>query len=320
VRLPVYRGDLVNRVAFTVRDRQPDPELLLRGYERASLTLNFIRALIKGGFVDLHHPEYWDLDFARHSPMANQFHAMVGEIGRSLLFMENILGIRAGETDRIDFFTSHEALHLPYEEAQTKTVPRRTGWFNLASHFPWIGMRTSDPDGAHVEYCRGIENPVAVKIGPAATEDHVLRLLRLLNPANEPGRLSLIHRLGRADIETALPRLIGWVREAGARVLWICDPMHGNTRRTAGGIKTRSFTDILEELEFAFEIHHSEHSYLGGVHIELTGENVTECTGGARGLTDDDLTRAYQSEVDPRLNYEQALEIALRISQHIRPA
>lgn len=318
VRLPAYRGDLVNRPGFTPEDRRPDPHLLLRGYERAALTLNFIRALIKGGFADLHHPEYWDLDFARHSALEDQYHQMVAEIGRALRFMENVLGVRAGETDRIDFYTSHEALHLDYEEAQTKEVPHRQGWFNLSAHFPWIGLRTAEPDGAHVEYCRGIENPVGIKIGPSTSTDSLRRLLTRLNPANEPGRVALIHRLGARRIEELLPGLIACVRNEGARVLWISDPMHGNTRLTPDGYKTRHFEDILGELEHAFEIHKTMQTYLGGIHIELTGENVTECVGGARGLSEADLKRAYVSQVDPRLNYEQALEIALRIAQRMR--
>ena len=318
VRLPSYRGDLVNRPEFTAADRTADPQLLLRAYERASLTLNFCRALVKGGFADLHHPEYWDLDFARHSPLEDEYHGMVSEISRALRFMENVLGMRAGETDRIDFYTSHEALHLHYEQAQTKQVPHRTGWFNLSAHFPWIGMRTVNPDGAHVEYCRGIENPIGLKVGPATTQEQLLRLVERLNPSNEPGRLALIHRLGQQRISDVLPSLLEWVRDAGAKVLWICDPMHGNTRVTSGGIKTRNFDDILQELELAFAIHAEMRSYLGGVHIELTGENVTECVGGARGLSEADLKRAYQSQVDPRLNYEQALEMALCIARRMR--
>lgn len=319
-RLPSYRGDLVNRPAFTEDDRRADPQLLLRAYERSALTLNFCRALVKGGFADLHHPEYWDLDFARHSPLADEYHGMVAEISRALRFMENVLGVRAGESDRIDFYTSHEALHLHYEQAHTRQVPHRSGWFNLGVHFPWIGVRTSGADGAHVEYCRGIENPVAVKIGPSATQQQVLSVIERLNPGNEPGRLALIHRLGRQRIEAVLPGLIEWVRDAGAKVLWICDPMHGNTRLTSDGIKTRNFDDILGELEIAFALHGSMGSYMGGVHIELTGENVTECVGGARGLSEADLRRAYISEVDPRLNYEQALEMALSIARKMRPS
>lgn len=317
-RLPAFRGDMVNRPEQAPEARTPDPSLLLRGYERAALTLNFVRALVKGGFADLHHPEYWDLDWTRHSPQANEYHTMLRSITESLLFMENILGMSAAGSDRIDFYTSHEALLLPYEQAQTRRVPHRPGWFNLSTHFPWAGIRTASPDGAHIEYLRGISNPVGVKIGPGLTVDDILRIAEKLNPQNEPGRLVLIHRYGAARIAAELPPVIEAVRREGRRVLWICDPMHGNTRRTLNGYKTRSFDDIESELSQAIDIHPQCGSILGGMHIELTGENVTECTGGARGLCDADLARAYESEVDPRLNYEQALELALLVARRWR--
>jgi 3-deoxy-7-phosphoheptulonate synthase len=314
LRLPSYRGDLINHPEFTLEGRTADPQLLIAGYERAALTLNYIRALIKGGFADLHHPEYWDLDWAETSPMAGLYHRRIASVKDSLRFMENILGIRAGDTDRIDFYTSHEALHLGYEQAQTRRVPRRAGWFNLSTHFPWIGIRTSASDGAHVEYMRGIDNPVAVKVGTVTDLDDLLRLTDILNPQNRAGRLTLIHRFGAEKVDKALPRMIETVRREGKIVLWVCDPMHGNTRTTSNGYKTRSFDDIGAELRASFDIHQGCGSRLGGVHIELTGENVTECTGGARGLSDSDLSQAYETEVDPRLNYEQALEIAILIA------
>jgi 3-deoxy-7-phosphoheptulonate synthase len=317
VRLPSYRGDLINRPEFTPQARTADPQLLIAGYERAAITLNYIRALIKGGFADLHHPEYWDLDWAQLSPMAAEYHRRVGSIKDSLRFMEHILGIRAGETDRIDFYTSHEALHLGYEQAQTRHVPRRTGWFNLSTHFPWIGIRTSSPGGAHVEYMRGIENPIGVKVGMATALDDLLRLCDILNPRNQPGRLTLIHRFGVETVAGGLPKMLETVRREGKIVLWVCDPMHGNTRTTATGYKTRSFDDIETELSQAFDIHQACGSRLGGVHIELTGENVTECTGGARGLSEADLSQAYETELDPRLNYEQSLEIAMLVAKKL---
>jgi len=320
VTLPSYRGDLINRPGFSAAERQPDPWLLLRGYERAALTLNFLRSLSKSGFAGLHHPEYWDLSFAGHSPQSGAYHRIAETIGESLRFMENVLGVRAAEIDVVDLYTCHEGLHLSYEQAQTRRVPRREGWFNLSAHFPWIGMRTAGPGGAHVEYFRGIENPIGVKIGPATTPGTLVELTRVLNPANEAGRLTLIHRFGARLIGEALPPLIRTVREHGAPVLWIADPMHGNTFLTAEGVKTRRFADILEELEQAFEIHAAEGSVLGGVHIELTGENVTECIGGARGLAEGDLKLAYRSGVDPRLNYEQALEMAMCIAQRMNRA
>jgi 3-deoxy-7-phosphoheptulonate synthase len=318
VTLPSFRGDNINRPEFTLEARTPDPQLLLRGYERASLTLNFIRSLVKSGFADLHHPEYFDLDWVEHSPLADEYHHMVETIGDALRFMENVLGVRAGETDRIDFFTTHEALHLGYESAQTRTVPRRPGYFNLTTHFPWVGLRTNHPGGAHVEFLRGIQNPVAVKVGTDFRREQVPRWLEALDPHRQPGRLTLIHRFGAGRIQDALPRLIEAVRAEGGRVLWICDPMHGNTQMTAGGWKTRKFVDIHSEVEQAFDLHRAMGQTLGGVHIELTGENVTECIGGSRGPGEGDLARAYESEVDPRLNYEQSLELAFLIARKMK--
>ena len=318
ISLPSFRGDNVNRTEFTAEGRTPDPNLLLRGYERAALTLNFVRALVKGGFADLHHPEYFDLDWVQHSPLADEYHRMVQTIGESLRFMEHVLGVRAGETDLIDFFTAHEALHLASEEAQTRTVPRRGGWFNLSAHFPWVGLRTNLPEGAHIEYLRGIENPVGIKVGPGTSRQQVAQWIERLDPRRAPGRLTLIHRFGAGRIGEELPKLIEHVRAAGASVLWICDPMHGNTLMTPAGVKTRRFADIYSEVEQAFDIHRGARHQLGGVHIELTGEDVTECIGGARGQSEEDLARAYESEVDPRLNYEQSLELAFLIARKMK--
>ena len=317
VSLPAYRGDLVNGHAFTEAERIPDPQRLIDGYQRAALTLNFVRSLVDGGFADLHHPEYWDLAFVDHSPMAAEYHRMARSIGDSLRFMETLAGRQAGEIERVDFFTSHEALHLHYEQAQTRQVPHRSGWYNLATHLPWIGMRTADPDGAHVEYCRGIANPVGIKIGPSMTREWLQALLSRLNPNHEPGRIILIHRFGHQAIANHLPGLIETAREAGQPVVWCCDPMHGNTQRSSTGRKTRRFENILSELEQAFDLHRQAGSHLGGVHCELTGEDVTECTGGARGLGDTDLDTAYKTFVDPRLNYEQALEMAMLVAQRM---
>ena len=312
--LPSFRGDLVNRNPFTPDDRVPNPQLILRGYERAALTLNFVRSLIDGGFADLHHPEYWDLGWVGHSAMADEYHDIVKSISNSLDFLETISGRELHRTQRADIYAAHEGLHLLYEQSQTRFLDRRERWYNLTTHFPWIGMRTASMDGAHIEYFRGIANPVGVKIGPGMTREWLQELIAALNPSNEPGRLTLIHRFGAKAIEEHLPDLITAARETGSPVLWVCDPMHGNTESTADGTKTRRFDKIVAELETAFRIHSSMGSYLGGVHLELTGENVTECTGGARGLTDGDLARAYKSTVDPRLNYDQAMEVAMRIA------
>jgi 3-deoxy-7-phosphoheptulonate synthase len=314
VTLPCYRGDIVNRPAFTPADREPDPQLLLRGYERAALTLNFVRSLIDGGFADLHHPEYWDLDFVRHSPLKEAYEKIVESISDSLDFFEATTRTPVHETTRVNFYSSHEGLHLLYEQAQTRFIERQQRWYNLSTHMPWIGMRTAALDGAHVELFRGISNPMGVKVGPSMSAEWVQGLLATLNPQNEPGRIVLIHRMGVKEIEKRLPPLIQAVRATGSPVLWICDPMHGNTETASSGLKTRRFDNIVAELEASFRIHRELGSWLGGVHFELTGEDVTECTGGARGLTDADLARAYKSQVDPRLNYEQALELAMRIA------
>ncbi len=318
VTLPSYRGDIVNRAEFTDEAREPDPSLLLRGYERAALTLNFVRALIDGGFADLHHPEYWDLGFVGHAQLKTEYQRIVSSVADGLEFFEAISGKEVHQALRAEFFASHEALVLHYEQAQTRFIPRQNRWYNLSTHMPWIGMRTAQVDGAHVEYCRGIANPVGVKIGAAMDAGWLQQLVTTLNPQNQPGRLALIHRYGVKEIETALPKAIQAVRATGHSVLWVCDPMHGNTETSQSGLKTRRFENIMRELELAFSIHAGMGSYLGGVHIELTGEDVTECTGGARGLADVDLQRAYRSTVDPRLNYEQSLELAMLIGAKAR--
>ena len=311
--LPVYRGDLVNQPEFTAEAREPEPRRMIKGHARSAMTMNFVRALIEGGFADLHRPEYWDLDWMRHSPRAAEYQHMVTAIGEGVRFMETLSGTPVHNLNRVDFFTSHEALLLPYEECLTRQVPRHWGWFNLATHFPWIGARTAGLEDAHVEYMRGIRNPIALKVGPDVTADGLLQLIDRLNPHDEPGRLSLIHRMGRGKIAQTLPPLLDAVKREGRRVLWVADPMHGNTESTSNGTKTRRFENILGELELAFDLHAAAGTRLGGVHLELTGENVTECMGGARDLGETDLARAYHTRVDPRLNYEQSLELAMLI-------
>jgi 3-deoxy-7-phosphoheptulonate synthase len=313
VTLPSYRGDLVNAFEFTEQARNPDPERLLRAHAYSAMTMNFVRSLVDGGFADVHHTEYWDLSWVEHSPLADEFHRLTESLSQSLRFMETITGRDVGSLRRVDFFTSHEALHLHYEQAQTRQVPRQWGGFNLGTHFPWVGMRTADLEGAHIEFLRGIRNPIGIKVGPGMSRQWLAALLEKLNPARESGRMVLIHRMGESGIEERLPPLIKAVQDCGSPVLWISDPMHGNTESTGDGIKTRRFRKIMREMELAFEIHRACNSRLGGVHLELTGENVTECTGGARDLSDEDLKRDYKSTVDPRLNYEQSLELAMLI-------
>ena len=315
VTLPSYRGDMVNRANFAAADRVANPELLLRAYERSGLTINFIRSLIEGGFADLHHPEYWNLGFVANSAHAGEYTRMVESIGQSLRFMETLTGCVLADINRVDFFTSHEGLHLLYESAQTRQVPRRTGWYNLSTHFPWVGERTRALDAAHVEYFRGISNPIGVKIGPTVSPKDVLALARVLNPGNEPGRLTFIHRFGAENVERCLPPLAEAIRQQGSQVLWCCDPMHGNTETTNNGVKTRRFNKILSELEQSYRILKECGLHLGGVHFELTGDNVTECIGGASGVTEADLSRDYRTHTDPRLNYEQAMEMALLLAR-----
>jgi 3-deoxy-7-phosphoheptulonate synthase len=312
VTLPSYRGDIVNAPEFSAAAREPDPQRLVEAHSKSALTMNFTRALIDGGFADLHHPEYWDLAWVDHSPLQDEYRRMVESIGDSVRFMETLAG-PIGSFGKVDFYTSHEALLLHYEQAQTRQVPRQWGWFNLSTHLPWIGMRTAQLDGAHIEYCRGIRNPIGLKVGPGIKPEQLLRVIDVLNPDNESGRLTLITRMGSSKIDAELPPHLNAVKAEGKRVLWCCDPMHGNGETLGNGLKTRRFEAIRGELDRAFDIHAACGTRLGGVHLELTGENVTECLGGARDLTETDLARAYKSTVDPRLNYEQSLEIAMLI-------
>ena len=292
VTLPCYRGDLVNRPGFTPAEREPDPELLLRGYERAALTLNFVRALIDGGFADLHHPEYWDLGFVKHSPLEGPVRADRGVDRRLARFLR-------GHERQPRARGEPRRRSTPATRRCTCTTSRRRRassrasgrWYNLSTHLPWIGMRTADLDGAHVEYCRGISNPVGVKVGPSMDADWVQGLCRRAEPGQRARAAGADPSLGREERRAKLPALIEAVRATGVPVLWICDPMHGNTESTASGVKTRRFENILRELEAGFRVHRALGSYLGGVHFELTGEDVTECTGGARGLADADLAR-----------------------------
>ncbi|MCW8945411.1 MAG: 3-deoxy-7-phosphoheptulonate synthase class II [Sedimenticola sp.] len=315
VTLPSYRGDLINGPEFTEEARVPDPVRLLRGYGRAAMTLNFIRALSDCGFADLHHPENWDLDFVSHSPLAELYHRVVNDLSNSLKFMETLGSARNNDLSRVQFFTSHEGLHLHYEQSLTRQVPNRTGYYNLTTHLPWIGFRTAATTDAHIEYFSGIQNPVGVKVGPGMSEQWIQELVERLNPDNQEGKLLFIHRFGAGKIAEGLPNLIQAVKRTGRNVCWVSDPMHGNTESTNSGYKTRRFDNILSELEQSIEIHRSEGSILGGVHFELTGDDVTECIGGARGLDEEGLKRAYKTQVDPRLNYEQALEMALAVTQ-----
>lgn len=317
VTLPSYRGDIINSPEFTKEAREPNPKLLLQAYSRSAMTLNFIRALLDGGFASLQQPQLWDLSFVKHSKQKEDYQDIVDSIADALVFLETIDGLRSSNLNKVDFYTSHEALHLHYEQALTRQL-RDGKWYNLSTHLPWIGMRTAQADSAHLEFLRGVENPLGIKIGPSATPEWLAEVLNIANPEHEEGRILLYTRLGAQHIDTLLPPLIEAVRKTNIPVTWSCDPMHGNTQTTEDGIKTRHFDTILSELKQAWVIHKEMGSALGGVHFELTGDNVTECIGGARGLNASDLKTAYHSLVDPRLNYEQSLEMAIQLSREFK--
>lgn len=321
IERPSYFGDMVNRADFTENGRRPDPENLIVAYQHAAMTLNFIRSLSAGGFADVHHPEYWELAFFRRAGMPDalreEYERTTGQLAEALRFMEALGESTIEELTRVDFYTSHEGLSLHYEAAQTRRVPRRPGWYDLTTHFPWIGERTRALDGAHVEFFRGVENPLGVKMGPTTTAEQALRLIETLNPRNEGGKLALVTRMGARKVGDALPGLVEAVKRSGRAVLWVCDPMHGNTQTAPSGLKTRDFDDILSEVESTFDVHQASGTHLGGVHFEMTGEDVTECIGGAAKITVDDLDKNYASACDPRLNYRQALEMGFRIAKKL---
>jgi 3-deoxy-7-phosphoheptulonate synthase len=315
VVLPSYYGDIVNRPEFTAEARRFDPRAMLDAYGHAAMTLNFVRSLAIGGFADMHHPEYWDLGFMARAELSDdlrtEYQHTTDKLAEALRFMEAIGEGTVDELTRVVFYTSHEGLNLHYESAQTRQVPRREGNYLLTTHMPWIGERTRALDGAHVEFFRGIANVIGVKLGPKVAPEEAVRLFTALSPDNEPGKVVAITRMGAQNVAKALPPLVEAVTKAGRRVLWVCDPMHGNGITTSTGLKTRNFDDILTEIERSFAVHAKLGTILGGVHFELTGEDVTECIGG--GLREADLDKRYLSVCDPRLNYRQALEMALRL-------
>ncbi|MGH7495608.1 MAG: class II 3-deoxy-7-phosphoheptulonate synthase [bacterium] len=312
--LSVYRGDSINSFEPDPAGRIPDPRRMLQSYYHSSTTINYIRALIEGGFADLHHPENWQLESFSTSGRKKEYLRMVKRITDAVQFMESLGSVNESVLGKINFFTSHEGLLLRYEEALTYYDLRRGKYYNLSAHSLWIGERTRQIDGAHVEYFRGIANPIGVKIGPSCGPEELVDLLNILNPLNEWGRITLITRLGQDKIARTLPPLLEAVSRHGLHVLWCCDPMHGNTLTTSNGVKTRDFNQILSELRQSFEIHRSHNTWLGGVHFELTGEDVTECTGGVQGLLEEDLSVNYETYCDPRLNYVQSLEMAFQIA------
>ena len=322
IELPSYRGDAVNDIEFTKKKRTPNPKRLLRAYNQSAATLNLLRAFTTGGFADLNKVHMWNQEFIAKSPQGKRYEDIANSIDDALTFMQAV-GIKVGSHSAIkltEFFTSHEALLLGYEHALTRLDSITGKWYTCSGHFLWIGDRTRQPDGAHVEFLSGVDNPIGIKVGPSITEDELLRLTEKLNPDNEWGRLTLISRMGADKIRKKLPPLIRKLNENGKQVLWICDPMHANTYKSNTGFKTRHFDTILEELEHFFAIHWAEGTVPGGVHFELTGENVTECLGGARKINDLDLGTKYETACDPRLNNEQSLELAFLVTDLLRSA
>jgi len=320
VTLPSYRGDNINGIEFDEISRAPDPARLMQAYMQSAATLNLLRAFASGGYADLHNVHRWTLGFIAGSPAGERYRALAGRITETLEFME-ACGITPESTPQLratDFYTSHEALLLGYEQAMTRIDSTSGDWYDTSAHLVWIGDRTRNLDGAHVEFCRGIKNPIGLKCGPSLPEDELLKLIAALNPENKAGRLTLICRFGADKIADKLPRLIRAVKREGAKVVWSCDPMHGNTVSTQSGFKTRPFERILKEVKSFFEVHRAEGTHAGGVHFEMTGQNVTECLGGAQAISEEDLASRYQTHCDPRLNANQALELAFLMAESLR--
>ena len=317
VELPAYRGDAVNGLEFTAQARTPDPQRMLRACHYSAATLNLCRAFTQGGYADLRQVHTWNTDFVAASPAGQRYEALAGEIDRALTFM-HASGTNPAEFRTVEFYSSHEALLLAYERAMTR-IDSRTGLpYDTSAHFPWIGERTRALDGAHVEFFRHVRNPVGVKLGPSTTPQDALALVDRLNPDNEPGRLTFITRMGASAIRSALPPVVAKVTASGAQVAWVCDPMHGNTIETPDGHKTRRVEDILAEVTGFFDVHRALGTHPGGIHIEFTGDDVTECVGGSHGITEDDLTNRYETACDPRLNRSQSLDLAFRVAELYR--
>ena len=320
VELPSYRGDAVNDINFNEDSRKQNPKRLLRTYNQSAATLNLLRAFTTGGFADLNKVHVWNQEFIAQSPQGKRYEEIANSIDDALIFMKAV-GINSDNTSALklaEFFTSHEALLLGYEHALTRQDSLTGKWYNCSAHFLWIGDRTRQPNGAHVEFLSGVDNPIGIKVGPTINEEELIALCEKLNPENEWGKLTLISRMGADTVRSKLPPLIKTIKESGQKVLWVCDPMHGNTYKTDNGYKTRHFDTILEELEHFFAIHRAEETIPGGVHFELTGDNVTECLGGAREISDSDLNSRYETACDPRLNNEQSLELAFLVTDLLR--
>ena len=320
VKLPSYRGDIINSFEFTEAARRPDPQRLVEAYHRSSATLNLLRAFAQGGLADLHEVNRWNMAFLENNPQKDKYLDLSRRIQDTLEFMD-VIGINSTNTPSLhetSLFTSHEALLLNYEQALTRIDTLTGKPYDCSAHMVWIGERTRQLDHAHIEFFRGINNPVGVKVGPSMEEDELIRLIDALNPNNDPGRLTLITRMGADKLEANLPRLLRRVKAEGRNVVWSSDPMHGNTFSASSGYKTRNFDAILSEIKQFFQAHEAEGTYAGGIHLEMTGQHVTECTGGAYQISDEDLKEAYKTQCDPRLNADQVLEMAFLVADHLR--
>lgn len=317
VTLPAYRGDAVNDLEFNEKSRTPDPKRLVRVYNTSSATLNLVRAFTQGGFADLRQVHTWNRGFAADARFSARYEEMANEIGRAIKFMESA-GVDPESFKSVDFYSSHEALILEYEKALTRIDSRTNNPYDVSAHFVWIGERTRQLDGAHMDFAEKIHNPIGVKLGPKTTPEEALAIIKRLNPNNEPGRLTFITRMGASLIREKLPPIIEAVKKSGAIVLWVCDPMHGNTYEAPSGYKTRKFDDVLDEVRGFFEVHKKLGTHPGGIHIELTGDDVTECVGGGEQISHEDLASRYETACDPRLNHTQSLELAFLVAEMLR--
>ena len=320
ISLPSYRGDIINGPEFSAESRLPDPARMEFAYFQSAGTLNLLRAFASGGYADLHEVHRWNLDFVERSPLVDRYRDLSARIEETLAFMAacGLTSASAAQIRETDFYTSHEALLLPYEQALTRLDSTSGDYYACSAHFLWVGDRTRQLDGAHVEFLRGVKNPIGLKVGPSSNPEDLLRLIDRLDPENEAGRLTLIARMGVDKVAEKLPPLLRAVKREGRKIVWLCDPMHGNTVSTANKVKTRRFDSIIGELRTFFDMHAAEGTIAGGAHVEMTGQDVTECVGGARGLSEDDLGSRYETFCDPRLNAEQSLELAFLIAEELK--
>jgi 3-deoxy-7-phosphoheptulonate synthase len=320
VTLPSYRGDSINRMEFTEEARRADPERMVQAYNQSAATLNLLRAFAQGGYADLHQVHRWTLGFVENSPQGERYRDLAERLDEALAFMAacGLTSETAPQLRETEFYTSHESLLLGYEQAMTRVDSTSGDWYDTSAHMLWVGDRTRDPDDAHIEFLRGIGNPVGCKAGPTMDPDSLLRVIDALNPDNVAGRMVIITRMGHDQVEAKLPALVRAVEREGRTVVWSCDPMHGNTIKSSNGYKTRPFDNILEEVKRCFAVHRAEGTYLGGVHVELTGQNVTECIGGAQAITEAGLADRYHTHCDPRLNADQSIELSFLLAQMLK--